>query len=684
MENIRIGSELWIDGSESAQRVDGLMRTMKENGLTIARVFVMWHHIQPIDGPFAFEVYDNVFAAAEKHGVKVVPTLTALFPPIWTGVPSIGTGWREEQWHYPLSYIEAVVSRYAGSDTLDSWILWNEPTLILEQTPNTLKDYLIFLRENGCMEQKEALEQRMQLFGIENLGKTIHEDNWCLFTVQCLNNLTATMASAVKKADPVHEVHVNPHNIASMAMATGQDLWEQAKVVDFLGCSAHPVWHATRFARNRLHQAVAMFADLVRSASRHPDGRFWVTELQSGPTTLSGVWPYEPTEADIRMWTWESIASGAKAVVYWCLNVRHTGVEAGEWGLLDLKDRPTGRMKVAREIAGMLERHQALFTQTSPPEPDVYILWPRQSLLLGWRAGEGLDVSNPRNRQMAADAVAGAYLMCSDMGLESVFVMEEDLHTGKLPRGSVLIVPGTQVLEERDALALLRHAETGGRVIADGLCGLYGPQWTIGYDNLKHLDRLFGAEFIEACGFEGDLQVEVHQMEEEPNGKTDSWSIPLWYARAKMKADDTTAIVSWFPDGWPAIMTNRIGEGSAIRIAASLFQRYLTKPETSALACLRAWMVPSAEKRAGMTPSTKMILLNPSASLQLRSLMMPESGSVAILLNAGSLCNACLSLPVGFGAEELDGADLSAGSDDVVTLAVSTGAVRLFHVKKMV
>ena len=213
--------------------------------------------------------------------------------------------------------------------------------------------------------------------------------------------------------------------------------------------------------RDRLHQAVGLFADLAGSANKHPDGRFWVSELQSGPTLLSGVFPYEPSAADIRLWTWQSIASGAKAVVYWCFNSRRFGVEAGEWGLLDLRSNPTARLDAARETAETLARHDLLFAGSRPPAPDVYILWPRLSMLLGWRAGEGMDAKNPRNRNMAADAACGAYLMCSDLGLQPVFVTE-DLRERRMPQGAVLIAAGAHALEPQDTEALLRHAEQGG------------------------------------------------------------------------------------------------------------------------------------------------------------------------------------------------------------------------------
>ena len=59
----------------------------------------------------------------------------------------------------------------------------------------------------------------------------------------------------------------------------------------------------------------------------------------------------EPTPADIAQWTWTSIGSGADRVIFWLLNARREGVEAGERSLLDFQQQPSARLTIATERA---------------------------------------------------------------------------------------------------------------------------------------------------------------------------------------------------------------------------------------------------------------------------------------------------------------------------------------------
>lgn len=53
-----------------------------------------------------------------------------------------------------------------------------------------------------------------------------------------------------------------------------------------------------------------------------------------------------PDSLDLAQWIWTGIGSGARKVVYWSLNYRKQGIEAGEWGVVRLpqrSDRPLAR-----------------------------------------------------------------------------------------------------------------------------------------------------------------------------------------------------------------------------------------------------------------------------------------------------------------------------------------------------
>jgi beta-galactosidase len=66
--------------------------------------------------------------------------------------------------------------------------------------------------------------------------------------------------------------------------------------------------------------------------------------------------------------------------MFWCLNPRSSGIEAGEWALLDFQNKPTDRMIAAKDVAEALNRNAALFTKPKEVESGINILYIRQSL----------------------------------------------------------------------------------------------------------------------------------------------------------------------------------------------------------------------------------------------------------------------------------------------------------------
>ncbi|MHB1357709.1 MAG: beta-galactosidase, partial [Anaerolineae bacterium] len=129
---------------------------------------------------------------------------------------------------------------------------------------------------------------------------------------------------------------------------------------------------------------IAFSADLMRSATLHEDGLFWIIELQCG-TSLYTLYRYFcPSTDDIRQWMWQSIGSGAEGIVFWCFNTRDHGVEGAEFGLLNHAGKPSQRLLAVSDVAASLDRHEDIFAISKPPEPDVWIYYSEATCTLGF------------------------------------------------------------------------------------------------------------------------------------------------------------------------------------------------------------------------------------------------------------------------------------------------------------
>lgn len=631
--SVRFGSHLFVNPEDSPEWLRERIKVLAEAEFRLIRLFLPWGQIEPRPGMWRWSPFDEIFDEAAARGMRIVVTLMSVSPPGWAGMTGglqdVADLDDEVFWARSLGHVQAVVEHFKDHAALDSWILWNEPCReIRPEQPNAARAFQRFLKRayRGDIEAYNATHYRpaVSFEEIEPRGKGAYETGfgshgakveWLEFTVENLQEKLEEIAGVVRRLDRRHPIHVNPHRISQCLADAGQSIWREAETVDFLGCSAHPAWHSVRFPRTRYADSVAMFADLMRSATRAPKGYFWVTELQGGGTLMSAFESLAPTPAEARVWLWQSIAAGAKAVVYWCANGRTDGYEAGEWDLLDYSGRASPRLRAITETIRELKPHLALLDAATAPRADVGIVVSEETLVLDLVEGHGDDPANPRNRQKGADAVAGAYLMAADLSLEVAFydlkrLRETDAEA--LPR--VLILPSLVVVDEQ-TITLLHALVTGGRlIIGDGFFAWKDRRGRLATSLRAGATKLWGAE---CTGYEA---VGARHCATEHGT-----SLQGWFARGQFEVGRAEISATW-DDGSPACLRNRLGKGTACRIGTHFFQRYFTASDPAALGWFSALM--------GNHPESGPRLLNPSASVRLRRLAGPE-GEFGLLINSG-------------------------------------------------
>ena len=444
----------------------------------------------------------------------------------------------------------------------------------------------------------------------------------------CCDNLCEKIRDiydTIRRRDQLHPIYVNPHSVGLNMLHLGQDPWREAKVTDFLGLSNHIPHNALRIEQTpfRFHQFVAYQCDIIRSATPDPDGYFEVTEVHAGATIMSARLTLTPSAADIRHYTWECIGSGAARVLYWVLNWRKSGHEPYEWSLSGMDGSTTCRLDELTRIAGVISGHQALFDAAKPKEPDVYILYS----ILSWQLAEwegstiGVnrhpadDPQSPRNSMYAADGMCGAYQMLTDLGLSVGFVSEEMVIDGQLPKNAVLVAPSCMGAEGALYGALEGFVENGGTLLADFMFGMKDKYGFVPAPEKSKdvLDRVFGGVLYDLISDPGVFA--LYDGDLAPEG---------WFLRITFKPD-TAQVLARDGEGAAVVLRNRFGQGTAVRIGTTFFQRYMTKPLAKNLSFLRR-LLPEA-LFAGIR------LENAGNQLRLRE-MMSGDDRLLILLNS--------------------------------------------------
>lgn len=140
------------------------------------------------------------------------------------------------------------------------------------------------------------------------------------------------------------------HNL--MGHAGELDYFNLGKDLDFISWDCYPcdMWSSHHYLDT------AMAHDLMRGVKSK---NFWVMEQQSGPCG----WQHfgrTPEPEQIRLWTYQSIAHGADAIVYFRWRACLFGIEQYWYGILDHDGVPRRRYNEIKQIGGELKKYADL------------------------------------------------------------------------------------------------------------------------------------------------------------------------------------------------------------------------------------------------------------------------------------------------------------------------------------
>ena len=564
-----LGAQVWIEPGQRPEDVERWFKTLADGRMPVARLFLMWNYIEREPGVWDFGLYDRAFRAAEKYNVRVVATLTPNWGPPHRGYLHASQGGPIRDTDARLAeareYVARVVARYKSSPALDSWMLMNEPgqrpapdRLALQRyRPWLAKKYGTIAKLNEAWTADFTsftavpYDQRWAAGGFAFTAPAAFTD-WQTFWRAHLAWYLNEVAAEVRRADPARHVHANPHALVGNLSANSFDLPGWRRFLDSLGASIHPSWHFGLLRREQFALGVGYVCDLVRGASEPRP--FWVTELQGGPNLYSSVRPMSPTRDDIAQWVWTGVGAGADRVVFWLLNARAQGSEAGEWSLLDLGGRPGERFETASDIARALERHADFFDKARPVESPVSIILSLETMTLQERFAS--NDSPARGRDAHVLEALGLYQALAELGLPAHVKHFDDFDwRGPSQPPRLAILPHVTALTREQARGVEAFVRGGNTLLVTGLTGLYDEEARFTPSTRWPLADLLGARPKEV---------------ETPAGRAEVfWSRPALTLPSQTwlgEVENDSAEVAARQGGRVTAVRKRVGRGEAVWI----------------------------------------------------------------------------------------------------------------------
>ena len=494
-------------------------------------------------------------------------------------------------------YLHGIAEQYRGFPALYGYDIWNE-TMFESHDPHTMARFQAWLQEKyGTLERlNDAWESTYSQWTQVRFSQLLWASvmpfvDYKEFHKDAIGMIVREWRDMVREVDTDHPVIVD--NIHSMVTedwsykVRAQDDWVLAASADEMGISFYPKGHSQAMAPYRR----ALVFTAVRAAAR--DGRFWISEMQSHHQSIynpfSSVAPHE-----LRRWTLEAIAHGAKGLIYWKWNNFQKGLQTFGRGLVDAEGNLTERARIAGEIGQVLAADADAFVALAPRPARAAILYDR--LCHDFTKAFTLAYVPTLSTTIYPDSIAGLFRCFWDIGVPLDVVTPADLLEGRVADYRVLFVTGQLNLSPEMGAALTAYAAAGGHVVLDGKCG------EIGDDSLLSR-RPPGGGLSELFGYKvGDMHPEGLEIR-----LSDAWTgnggcagdgagignggctaegkcvgesvLHGYYERRDVEGDlPADRVAGRYADGAPALVTTTHGAGGFLQILTLLWYGYDRQP----------------------------------------------------------------------------------------------------------
>jgi len=476
-----IGAQVFIEPGQTDEETEQWFRVMKENGMTICRIRMFEVYMHNEDGSWDFSLFDRAFRLAEKYDIKVMGTF---FPE--TEKTDIG-GWKFPSDSAQLTsfavYIRELVMHFRQFKSLYAWVLINEPG-------GGLKDNAFSKQMRSNWDRDHPVPEYLEngypvLVDLQDYRFRMYMTSWMLNWI----------AGEIRKYDREVGIHVNNHAMFSNFQEYDFPYWRT--FLTSLGGSAHAAWHFGQFCRREYALAMSANSEILLSgAGQLP---WLMTEIQGGNNIYSSYDPMCPTREEITQWLWMVIGSEGKGGIFWTLNPRSSGIESGEWALLDFQNQPTERVEAIAKVSRCLKDHPEIFDNIKKTDPGIDLLYIRESEWAENVITRGLPAATDGRKTGLTDLI-GYFQALSESGITAnIKEFAEYDFSLRDYKGKTIILANQIALSSEHVKKLETFEEQGGRLIVDGLTGYYDENIL----NVMHtgfpLKDLFGGEISEFC-----------------------------------------------------------------------------------------------------------------------------------------------------------------------------------------
>ncbi|MDF2961821.1 MAG: beta-galactosidase [Paenibacillus sp.] len=567
-------------------RWDTDIKLMQAAGFNILRLAEFaWARMEPEEGRFVFEWLDAIIEKAAAAGMKVMLGTPTAAPPKWLcerhpdiyqedpqgHVKGFGTRrhycYNNQSYHqYVRRFVSEMASHYRDRREVMGWQIDNELGAI-----NTTRCYcedcrLAFM---DWLKEKyvsiDALNEAWgTIFSSQTYGSweqlhlptySVHQSHnpgmaldFRRFSSDSVRAFQRIQIDALRHITPNHPITTN-----GMANFNEIDYYKLSSDLDIMSVDIYP--NIKRGLHGQLHYTAAQH-DMTRGFKKQ---NYWITEHQSGAPGVVTLHP-TPKPGDLRRWTYQSIAHGADAIIYFRWRSCTFGIEQYWHGILP---HYGGTGRVYEEVKQLGEEIKKLspLIEGSTPAAKVAILRCFHN--------EWVFEIQPHVREYTyMKHLADYYRYFFEKGIP-VDIVSPDTD---LVDYDLVIAPNLIMAEEHTVERLHSYVRNGGRAVFDFRAG--AKEW-----NNRMAEEKLPGRFRELLGIEiEDYGIidpeEPAALQLKQNGRAGLAN--TWYDLIKpCGAVPLAVFTSDYYAGSPAVTQHAYGHGEAYYFG--------TEPERSVL-----------------------------------------------------------------------------------------------------
>ncbi len=449
------------------------------------------------------------------------------------------------------SYFRGAAEAYKDYPALAAFDVFNE-TAFCSYDEYTIAEFRLWLeRKYTTIERlNEVWERTYESFSQVDFAPWMWMSimpvaDFGAFRREAVGIIISRWCDAIREVDTKHPFIAD--NIGSMVTnGTGmynrpQDEFVLKEVVDDIGMSFYP----KQVKGTQPIHARWCACDSFYAASRREG--FYIAEMQTHIQAM-----FNPTTAvrrhELKHWCYESLAAGAKGLIYWMWRPFTKGLQTAGRGLVDYLERSTPRLEFAKEFSELVGEVGTL----TPSRGKVGILFDRQC--------EDFQVYYTNNYSIDQNiypaSVVGAYKAMHDIGINPDIIEAHELKNYKLVILSNQIVVGKAL-----AAALNEFVREGGILVLDGKVGVV--------DEFSMLNPILPGGDLNSTLGNSYTDTDYEELDFTLDGK----KIRGFWGREITELTGGKALAT-FNDGTPAVIESSLGQGRAITVNTNIFFGY--------------------------------------------------------------------------------------------------------------